>query len=42
MRELTEINTRKGKELFLNRKFLKVFHAALASKSGFFLMLFVV
>lgn len=34
--EVTEINIRKGKELFLNRKFLKVFHAALSSKSGFF------
>ena len=33
---MTEINIRKGKELLLNRKFVKVFHAALASKSGVF------
>lgn len=33
--EVTEINPRKGKELFINRKFPKVFHSALASKSVF-------
>lgn len=33
--EVTEINPRKGKELFINRRFPKVFHSALACKSGF-------
>lgn len=41
-REVTAIDIRKGKGLFLNRKFLKVFHTALALVRVAFLMLFVI